>query len=225
MASDSRLTLNATRQEGERQIIQMAVGQSDTNYKVFLTKSNVGLATYGQADINGVPLSGYIESFMNEHLNETNSEVDQVPQELLGYFRNLPSIPNTFFIVAGYKKVENIWEQQIWETKVADNLVIRLNPQGGQGASWGGEGDVLASSVQQVSVQKPDGTYTPLPHHQIQWGFFTLQDAIDYCIYAVKVTIDTMRFHPRTKTVGGSIDVLVIKPNEAKWIQRKTLHV
>jgi hypothetical protein len=54
-----------------------------------------------------------------------------------------------------------------------------------------------------------------------------LQDAIDFAIYAVKVTRDTMRFLAKIKTVGGPVDVLIIKPGQgpgrAAWIQRKDL--
>jgi hypothetical protein len=51
-----------------------------------------------------------------------------------------------------------------------------------------------------------------------------LQDAIDFAIYAVKTTRDTMRFQTRFKTVGGPVDVLVIKPEKAFLVQRKELH-
>ena len=50
----------------------------------------------------------------------------------------------------------------------------------------------------------------------------TIQDAIDFAIYAVRTTIDTMRFQARSKNVGGPVDVLLITPDEpARWIQRK----
>ena len=52
----------------------------------------------------------------------------------------------------------------------------------------------------------------------------TLQDAIDFSIYAIRTTIDTMRFQARPKTVGGPIDVLLLTPKEVKWIQSKELH-
>jgi len=50
-----------------------------------------------------------------------------------------------------------------------------------------------------------------------------LQDAIDFSIFAIRTTIDTIRFQPRPKTVGGPIDVLVIKPEETIWVQHKAL--
>jgi hypothetical protein len=81
IASDSRLTLSPTRQEQEKQIIQTVVGQTDSTYKTFLTSNNIGISTFGSADIQGVPLTGFIESFINEILSQGNYEVDQVPQD------------------------------------------------------------------------------------------------------------------------------------------------
>ena len=224
MASDSRLTLNATIQEQDRQVVQMAVAESDSTYKTFLTPNNIGISIYGAADIQGVPLGGFVESFINEKLSQGSYAVDEVTQELLTYFRDFPKPPDVGFLVAGYKKVGNVPEQHIWEALIAQNKTEQLNQPGVPGAAWRGETDVMRRLIQPVFLQTQGG-YIPIPHHSIQWGFFTLQDAIDYAIYAVKTTIDTMRFHPRPKTVGGAIDVLVIKPDKAWWVQRKELHV
>ena len=40
-------------------------------------------------------------------------------------------------------------------------------------------------------------------------------DAIDFAKYAIQTTIDTMKFQQRGKTVGGPIDILIIKPDNA----------
>ena len=51
-----------------------------------------------------------------------------------------------------------------------------------------------------------------------------LQDAIDYAIYLIRTTIDSLRFEPRFPTVGGAIDVLVITPQEKPYfVQKKEL--
>ncbi len=63
------------------------------------------------------------------------------------------------------------------------------------------------------------------PDLEVAWEFFTLQDGIDFATYAIKTTIDTMRFQSVPKTVGGPIDILVVKPDEGtRWIARKDLH-
>lgn len=225
MAADSRLTLNNTQQQNGQQIIQMSVGQSDSTNKLFLTHNNVGIATFGDASVGGVPIGGVIESFINDHLSQGSYEVDQIPQELLNYFRNMQNIPDAIFLVAGYKLNNDIPEQHVWEVNLVQNRVNRVNTPDTQGAKWGGETDVMTRLIQSVYIMGEDNNYHQLPHYNVYWQYFTLQDAIDFCNYAVKATIDTMRFLPRPKTVGGPIDILVIKSNEALWIARKELHL
>ncbi len=225
MASDSRLTLNTEQRREDKQIVQVAVGQSDSNYKTFLTPGNFGISTYGTAEIKGAPIAGYIESFMIEHLLESTMAIDSVPQQLLEYFQQFQPAPTTQFHVAGYKQEEGQKQQHVWHVDVAQNKVKRLNPPGKPGASWGGEADILARLVQPVAIVGQQGEVgQPLPNFPIPWQFFTLQDAIDFCIFALRSTIDAIRFQPRPKTVGGPIDVLVIKPDKAFWVQRKELH-
>jgi len=62
-----------------------------------------------------------------------------------------------------------------------------------------------------------------MPSYGIPFQMFTLQDMIDFAVYGIRATADTMRFQLRAKTVGGPIDVLILKPTEAKWISRKSL--
>jgi hypothetical protein len=132
--------------------------------------------------------------------------------------------PATTFHVAGYKAQEPSSDQQVWVVEVAKGSAQRINPPGQQGASWGGEADILSRLVQPVGQLDSTGkVVVQFPVHPIPWGFFTLQDAIDFAIFAVRSTIDAIRFQPRAKTVGGPIDVLVIKPTEAIWAQRKAL--
>jgi hypothetical protein len=54
----------------------------------------------------------------------------------------------------------------------------------------------------------------------------TVQDAIDFAVYAIRTTIDTMRFQARAKNVGGNIDVLLLKPNQdPQWIKKKEYQI
>jgi hypothetical protein len=69
------------------------------------------------------------------------------------------------------------------------------------------------------------GDLKQVPKPQVIWDIMSLQDAIDFAVYAVKTTIDTMRFQARPKTVGGPIDVLLITPQGTNWIKRKGLMV
>ena len=223
MASDSRLMLSAQQKQGSTQVIQMGVGLSDSTYKTFLTLNNIGISYFGMPEVGGVPITGYIESFIAEEIYRNEYTVDQVPQAIIDYFARLELQPDSGFIVAGYRAGDSGLEQQVWEAFVKTGQINRLNQPGQWGASWRGATDILTRLLMPVHLKGDDGEYKPLPHFPIQWGFFTLQDAIDYAIYAVKVTADTMRFHPRPKVVGGPIDVLVIKPENGFWVRYKDL--
>ena len=226
MASDSRLTLNTQSQTGPTQVVNLAVGQSDSNYKTFLTPNGVGISTYGAADISGVPIGGYVESFINDIVAPKALTVEQVADEILKYFKAQQPVPATFFHVAGYKKTGNTSEQHVWQVSVAQGTKTKLNPPGEQGAWWGGESDILSRLILPVGFLDPAGNVKERhPIFNIPWGFFTLQDAIDFATFAVRSTIEALRFQPRAKTVGGPIDVLVIKPTGASWVQRKELRV
>jgi hypothetical protein len=223
MASDSRITLNRTLGAPPNQTVALSVGQSDSNYKTFLTSDGVGISTFGDASINGVPLSGFIDSFINDIANPKKLAVDVLPGELLTYFAAMQPQPATQFHVAGYKKVQGTTEQHVWTVSVATANTQRVNV-GDQGIAWGGEIDILTRLIQQVATLDAAGTIeNVLPYHPIPWGFFTLQDAIDFSTFALRSTIDAMKFQPRPKTVGGPIDILAIKPSEAFWVQHKEL--
>jgi hypothetical protein len=113
----------------------------------------------------------------------------------------------------------------MWLVDVANDKAERVNAAEIQGASWGGESDTLTRLIQRIGELDETGELKrPLPYYQIPWGFFTLQDAIDFARYAVQTTIDSIRFQPRPKTVGGPVDILVIRPGGAMWVQRKELH-
>lgn len=227
LASDSRLTLNQTTADPQgQQIQQLSVGMTDSTYKTFLTLNGIGISTYGDADIQGVPISGYIETFIRENVTPKTA-VDEVPQRLIDHFSSFPTIPDTGFLVAGYKTAEdNKLDQQVWRVIVANSTIERVNELvSPQGASWGGETDVLGRILGQVFILDQTNSFSPVASYGIPYQFFTLQDAIDFAVYAIRATIDTIHFQQRPKTVGGPVDVLVIKPDDAFWVQRKELRV
>jgi hypothetical protein len=226
MASDSRLTLTETKQPqpGQSPVQILAVGQSDSTYKTFCAPNNIGISTFGDADIEGVPLAGYIESFITDILGDGGYQVDEVPALLIDYFKKMPKVPNTGFHIAGYKVEKGKRNQEVWVVQLNPEEVKKYNEPGVPGAIWSGEHDILTRLVTPVYVPDEKGGYIQLPTFLIPWQYFTLQDAIDFAVYAIRSTIDTLRFQPRPKTVGGPIDVLVIKPKEAQFIQRKELH-
>jgi hypothetical protein len=228
MASDSRLTLNSEQQTNDGQVLLIAAGMSDSNYKTFLAKDKIGISTFGQADINGNPISGFIQSFISQN-NETEITVSQFAHELNQHFRAFNPVPDTGFHISGYERENEQLKPKVYRVLPLFNQVILINPENDQGeiqgATWDGEKDLLMRLIQQVYILDDQGQFQPLPQFQIPWQFFTIQDAIDFAVFAIQTTIDCVKFFPRAKTVGGPIDVLVINREKAFWINRKDLKV
>lgn len=226
MAADSRLTLNFPRTTPDKQIHILSITTSDSAKKLFLAPNNVGIATCGPADIGGVPIAGFVESFIVEKLKGKSLTAEQVASDLKVYFSSLDVRPGTVFHVAGYAKVNETLDQTLFLVDPAAGSLSRLNPAKQQGANWSGEIDVLQRLLNDVSLIQPGGLNPiALPFFGVPFEFFTLQDAIDFAFYGIRSTIDTLRFQAREKTVGGPIDVLVITPDNSHWISQKQLSV
>jgi len=229
MASDSRQSLTIEGKTPEGKDFKVETVNSDAVMKTSLIeKQQVGVSNHGQDLLNGIPMGSYIKRFIEEELVVAD-DVTNIPKKLVEYFRK--SFPNTDagFYVAGYRKEGKVSVPYIYHCHIAKNTVERRNtkPDGSlaYGASWSGQIDILTSIVNPVIVKDEKGVdkviRTSAP---IIWDAMTLQDAIDFSIYAIRTTIDTMRFQARSKNVGGPIDVLLLTPEEARWIQRKDLH-
>ena len=222
MAADSRLSLNTKKAVGQSITNYISVGQSDSNQKLFLTDSGVGISTVGDADIQGVPIAGLIEQFISQVVANKQLTPDKVADEIINYFNLQSIVPDTQFCVAGYEKSKQI--QQVYHVVVKSKIKNMINNIDPYGAWWAGEIDIISRILNpSAEVDPANGNAIKAIHPfiQIPFNYFTLQDAIDFSVYAVRTTIDTIRFQPRPKTVGGPIDVLVIKPTEAKWIKKK----
>jgi len=229
MATDSRQIVKIEGKTSEGREFKVETVASDSVTKTFLLEQQgVGISAFGKNILDGIPIAGHIKNFIEEKLT-VSDDVESIPRKLIDYFRGLfPDAP-TGFHVAGYKKAGRISVPYVYYCHVAENTIqrrnIRTDGSIAYGAAWSGEIDVLTSIINPVVFKDETGQEKiirqPPP---IIWDALTLQDAIDFAIYAIRTTIDTMRFQARPKTVGGSIDVLVLTPEEVKWIQRKELH-
>lgn len=229
MSSDSRqsITVEGKRPTGEEFKVQTV--NSDAVSKTFLLDGQrVGISTYGENMLGGIPIGSYIKKFAEEVLTGAD-DVTTIPQKLVNYLRKSFPKADTGIYVAGYKKEGKASVAHIYRCHVARNTADRLHvkPDGSPayGASWSGETDVLTSIINPVTVKDEKGEdkviRAPAP---IIWEAMTLQDAIDFSVYAIRTTIDTQRFQARPKNVGGPVDVLVLTPEETRWVQRKELH-
>lgn len=224
----------------------------DTQEKTFSCPNNCGISTCGAASILGKNITGYIYNYINTQVATTTS-VDDTATNLKSYIDSIDPNTEVHFIVAGYN-TDSTGQliQKVYFIQTGTNGVVKLisNNANSVGAKWDGEIDTITRIVkQQFTCTSPidvpnlsltDQNGNPinigdsfvLPKNQtlilnenrIVWNLMTLQDAIDFVRYAINTTIETMRFTNVSKTVGGPVDILVIKPNKTQWIAHKKLH-
>jgi len=222
MASDSKTTY--TREVDGK--VMVGIHTNNTTRKTFLCPNQVGLSSCGEGSVLGVPIAGYIENFIREKLT-MDTQIDDMPKMIIQYFKELvegkSAIPQAHFMIGGYQKQGNSKVQRIYKIFLENDFIESIDTKN-QGAAWDGEIVVLAKLINQTFVQKPDGHMMPMPHGEILWNFFTLQDAINFAQFAIKTTIDTMHFQNVIETVGEPIDILLIKPDTTEWIAHQELH-
>ena len=222
IAGDSRLSLTyPTKDEVTQKEFFHTITASDSNDKVFLVKDKFGLGTFGAADIKGMPIAGFINRFVEEKVTDA-TEVDQIPQLLLDFFGQPYNFPAVSFFVAGYKIENAVSNQHVHFLNVASKQINRVNTTANpSGANWGGETEVMSRLLSPVKLKQGD-QWNELNAAPLPFNFFTLQDAIDFSVYAVRTTIESFRFQQRLKTVGGAIDILLLKPGEKPfWVAKK----
>lgn len=237
MASDSRQSIVIERKTPEgRPLPRVETVNSDSAYKTFLlARSNeegrpifeIGVASFGQDFLGGISRASYVKRFVEEELADQD-DVVTIPKKLVGFFRKDFPKADTGFHVAGYKKEAKKSVPYVFYCHVARNIFdqrknLKSDGSLAYGATWSGQIDVLTGILQPSVIRGPEGKTVTIGKSPIVWNAMTLQDAIDFSIYAIRTTIDTIRFQARPKNVGGPIDVLVITPEGAKWIQRKEL--
>lgn len=245
MASDSRqsITIEGKTPEG-KDLPKIDTINSDNVYKTYLlTRTDrdnrlifeVGVSSFGQDLLGGIATASHIKRFAEEELTD-NDDVVTIPRKLVEYFRKTFPNVDTGFHVAGYKKEGKVSVPHVYSCHIGNNIFgLRRNvkPDGSlfYGAAWSGQIDILSGILQPSLLLGPNGNPEigpdgkPVAIHKppIVWDAMALQDAIDFSVFAIRTTIDTIRFQARPKNVGGPIDVLIITPDGGRWIRRKEL--
>lgn len=215
LASDRRTTYTNTQNLGGNIVRHIGIHTTNSTDKTFLCPNGAGISTCGDGSLLDRPITGFIQEMIRSQINAA-CPVSTMPQIIIDYFNSLPVVPNTQFIVAGYDGKQQV----IYKVSVKEKSINKIDTTM-QGATWDGETYTLTRLVKNVAIKTPQGQYIDLPFEDILWSYFTLQDAIDFARYAVETTIQTMRFKNVVETVGGSVDILVITPDESKWLQKE----
>lgn len=150
------------------------------------------------------------------------TRVSEMPEMLLNYFQKTSPSLNATFHVAGYEE-DDIPHQTIYRINTQDPSTSLISVPDVWGATWDGEAEILKRLLTEFTLTIETEPKVVIPKMEIPFQFFTLQDAIDFSMYAIDTTIKTMKFCVMPESVEFPVDILVIKPNESIWISKKEL--
>ena len=228
MASDSRQSIVITSKDKDgKENPPIQTTSSDSVNKTFLLEEQgVGISFAGDTLLGGIATESHIKRFLEEKVVKTD-DVVTIADKILDYFKaNFPEA-NTNIHVCGFKKEGKSSVPYAFALHVAGGTKERKNLKPNKkdfdyGVMWSGEGDIIARLLV-APLPKPSGSGEVIPPVPVVYAAMTPQDAVDFAIYLTRTTAETMRFQARPKTVGGSIDVLLLTPEEARWVQKKTI--
>ena len=248
MASDSRITQTITNQSTDGKQTIYSYKLTDSAYKTFSCPNHSGISFCGSSDIKGKPMSFWIEKFISEQIAE-ETKVSEVPQKLLDFILSMDNLNNFTFHVCGYEIIDGKPVQKVYRVYTkAVAPIVEENEGQINGAIWNGFNETINRLIKNqinspkvykaLNVVCKDGEEDKTLQDalvvesgtavyqgaNIPWGNLYLQDAIDLAKFLIETTINMMNFEIKEQTVGGPIDILVVKPNENMWIQHKEIH-
>ncbi len=217
IAGDSRMTVAREEKKqvkGQQVTLKERIVLSDNAYKVVdLSAVRVGVGAFDTGIINDQPVDTHVRRFEEETIAEDDT-VTTVPEKLIQYFqRNFPKV-GVGFLLAGYTTEKRVSVPYVFACHtVREPHVQHINVDKQGKVQYG----VLRAGDTAVVDRLVAKGALPL------FAAMPLQDAVDYSIYLIRTTIETLRFEPRYPSVGGFIDVLVVRPDEMHFVQRKEL--
>ncbi len=226
LGADSRqsATVEGTTPDGKK-LPRFETVTSDNCYKVFhLEEQNIGVSVFGETILGGKPIEHTVRLFLEEY-NDLEDDILDVVEKMMRYFSARYPNADTAFHMVGYRTEGKVSVPYVYHCQVSRNEIKRINVKPGTdeiiyGAAWGGQGDVIARLIQPgMALKGPEGR--DIPNTPILWDAMSVQDGIDFSVFAVWTTMQTVRFQARPKNVGGPIDILVVTPEGAGWVKRK----
>lgn len=221
MAADSRVSVHVKQNNDETRSAAGIRHFTDSFPKIFTAPNGAGISFCGEMALGDNGMHVMVKKFIDRKVH-LSTPVEKVPGLLLEDMLLQERPPATIFHVCGYLTENGEKIPCMWRVIPRKNIVEVLE---GKPMVWDGEGDILARLLSPVDIRTPLGEHVPLPDYPVAFNMFTLQDAADFADYAVKVTMESMRFSLRAKTVGGQVDVLAITPGGTHWLRKKELGV
>lgn len=185
----------------------------DTAYKTVIMDNKIGISHCRNATCKGKTITEHLEDFMKQYKGRV---ISRIPTLLKSYFNELDPNLDCVFLICGYDRYNSPRFYRVYTQGGIENGG-KLVP--GQ-AFWEGERTVCSKLFSPTYVKK--GTsYTLHSDYQCLVKNYDVYDAVRYINFAFKATEEYMSFHECNQTVGGPIDILVLKPDFYYWYQKK----
>ena len=216
MGADSCITSNFT-QEGKE-----LYKHSHCGNKLFLLNKEIGISTCGDAKINSTSLSFLIDQYIWAKREESITLL-QVEIDLKNIVNNQAKGKEHYVIfhICGYENGKRYISEFINNDK--DSHIRDISER--DGCINAGQTDIVNLFSQNIAYKDTDNKYHDIKLGKCRYQDLSLQETIEYVYFLINTTIQHMRFTYRKDNVGFPIDILVIKPNESLWIQKKELHM
>ncbi len=225
LASDSRQTvmIHAQTPEGKSLPPFETIG-TDFMPKIFLCQKNhVGVGVYGDVILEGERIDSVLNRFFESDVDELDTVLGTA-QKLADFYASNYQAARTSFYVAGFEKHMRESIPYVYSFSTPSPSIHRLNYLEKEdrylsSCTWGGEGDVLDLLLNGWSVRHSDGSIIQVPRYAYLFHLMGERDLVDFAEFAVRTTIDAIRFQARKKNVGGPIQILLLNAEGARWIR------
>lgn len=176
-----------------------------------------GVATYGNSMIADHSMFALVQEFQKEHdfgdLKEAAKGLGEWLQRRFAETTDIDSLPDGSFAfgfhVSGYKDGHPLTAT----TRVGKQVTTRFLD--GFGATIDGETSVVTHMW---------GLKEEQPQLGATYQAWSVSDAADYVEFLISLTANSQRFGLMVPTVGGSIDIAVVMPqNSFRWMKQKEL--
>ncbi|MHA2635924.1 MAG: hypothetical protein V2G48_07900, partial [bacterium JZ-2024 1] len=154
---------------------------------------------------------------------DVEDSVYSTAKKLRDFFSEYFPKARTSFYIAGFEKHMRESIPFVYSFTTGGEEIRRINYSERDdrilsSCSWGGEGDVLDLLLNGWTVRHPDGQILQVPKYAYLFHLMGEQDMVDFAEFAVRTTIETIRFQARKKNVGGPVQLLLLTPSTARFI-------
>jgi len=227
MASDSRLTAQSQSVDMYKNLFDPRHFKSDHYYKTLLLGKHFGISMYGKSHYEGMSVEQCLQE-VEANFPKHRLSVKEVADRIGLYFHQLDPFQDSGFHVTGFDLEEGTAIPKVFRVLIQSRepLIYQMNyhPKANAlklGGIWNGDTSVIERLYSEVSMRDMQGNTIVFPKPPIPWKLMSLQDGIDFCKHLISTTHSVMRFSGLVESVGGAIDVLILKSDEVKWHARK----